>query len=209
MITKTNIQPGDVFSVAGRGLSGWLNEHGTVTKSGQHTKRFHFGLIADPVYNLDGQLIDFETRESISKGPSALRFFAGYTGKDIELYRLPGITPELGLSMVRSVSLIGQAGYGYKDFFKAALDVFCLIMALQFPPYEAKQFRISAGPEYICTELVAYAARQISKPVEAPDDLDEWDIPVVYLEAIEQGRLNRPYYRGDLTDIVPGGNNAG
>ena len=85
------IWPGDFFSTAGTGVSGWANQKLTCTPKGSHTDRFHFGVVADPVLNAQGQFVDFETRESIYKGPSTLRFFRRYMDEDIELYRLPGI----------------------------------------------------------------------------------------------------------------------
>lgn len=204
------IQTGDFFSTPGKGFTGWLNEKGTITPAGRalpkaewkshQTKRFHFGVIADTVYDTDGNLVDYETRESISKGPSTLRFFERYAGQDIELYRLPGITPEEGVRLVRSISLIGDKPYGFKDFIAAGFDAFTLCLMGQFPPYTPEQFYFSRNDAYICTEIPAFGADQIGKPVEPPGHPDLWDIPVLYLQAIEEGRLIR-YYKGDLKDL--------
>jgi hypothetical protein len=196
----TSIWTGDFFSTRGKGLTGWANQHLTRTPLGNHTDRFHFGVIADPVYDADGRLVDFETRESIAKGPSTLRFFERYLGQDIELYRLPGITIEEGRRLVRSISRIGMKGYGYRDFLEAGADVFCLLITLQFPPYTADQLKVSANPDYICTEIPAYGARNIGKPIEPPQHPDVWVIPIVYLQAIEEGRL-KMYYKGNLRDL--------
>lgn len=194
------IWTGDFFSTRGRGPTGWANQRLTKTPSGHHTDRFHFGVIADPVLDEDGAFVDVETRESIAKGPSTLRFFERYLGQDVELYRLPGITIEEGIRLVRSISKIGVCGYGFKDFLQASLDVFCLLMALQFPPYTPEQFRVSQNSAYICTEIPAYGAREIARPIEPPDFPDLWVIPALYLQAIEEGRLLM-YYKGDLRDL--------
>jgi hypothetical protein len=196
----TDIWAGDYYSIEGKGLSGWINEHGTKTPLGSHTKEFHFGIIGDAVYNSDGNFVDFETRESIAKGPSTLRFFKQYTGKQVSLYRIPNITREENIRAMRSISLIGDKGYGFKDFALCIIDVAMLCTTLQFPPYTPEQFNVSRNDEYICTELPAYAANSIGKNIEPPEKLNLWDIPVLYLQAIEEGRLTR-YYKGDLKDI--------
>jgi hypothetical protein len=196
----TIIWSGDFFSTAGKGITGWVNQHLTKTPIGNHTDRFHFGIIADPVMDAEGKFVDFETRESIAKGPSTLRFFERYLSQDVELYRLPGISIEEGIRLVRSISQIGMCGYGYKDLLQAGLDVFCLVMALQFPPYTPEQFKISANDDYICTELPAYGANKIGKSIEPPNFLRCWNIPAVYLQAIEENRLVR-YYKGDLREL--------
>jgi len=194
------IAAGDIFSTKGKGISGWLSEHGTKTLKGSHTNRFHFGIIADPIYSTSGKIIDYETRESISKGPSTLRFFEKYNGKDIELYRISGLTKDEGLQLVRSISEIGDKSYGYKDIAIAAWDVFCLFMTMQFPPYTALQFKESSSDTYICTEIPAYGARKIGRPLESDGWEKVWVIPVVYLQAIEEGRLIK-YYKGNVIDL--------
>lgn len=162
------IWPGDFFSTAGTGVSGWANQKLTCTPKGSHTDRFHFGVVADPVLNAQGQFVDFETRESIYKGPSTLRFFRRYMDEDIELYRLPGITREEGVRLVRFISIIGDKGYGYVDFLKCGLDVLSLFSRGKFPPYTPEQFKVSQDSAYICTEIPAYGANEIGKPIEPP-----------------------------------------
>jgi hypothetical protein len=195
-----NIWPGDFFSTRRDDIIGRFASFMTKTPQGRRTRRFHFGVIADPVYNAYVHT-DFETRESISKGPSTLRFIERYRGQDIELYRLPGITHDEGIRLVRSISRIGDKGYGYADIFEAIGDVACLLLQGKLPPYTPAQFKFSKNDVYICTELPAYGARAIGKAVEPADDPDVWAIPAMYLQAIEEGRLVR-YYRGDLNDIV-------
>jgi hypothetical protein len=196
------ILPGDFFSTAGGGIIGWLNEHWTKTPHGSHTKRFHFGVISDTVLDKNGKFEDMETRESIWKGPSALRFLNRYYGQDIELYRLPDITKEEGERLALSISKIGDKGYGYKDFLQAFWDMIKLLICLKFPPYTADQLTTSASDVYICTEIPAYGANAIGKPIEPKDYRDVWVIPVVYLQAIEEGRLIM-YYKGNLEDLYP------
>jgi len=195
------IWPGDFFATKGKGITGWLNRVMTITPLGSHTDRFHFGVIADPVLDEFGQLIDFETRESISKGPSTLRFFERYRGHDIEIYRLPEITRDEGVRLIRSISKIGEKGYGFRDFLDAAVDVFQLLLTLQLPPYTPSQFMASTNSVYICTEIPAYGAWAIGKPIEPSNTPDLWDIPVLYLQAIEEGRLIR-YYKGNLEELM-------
>lgn len=194
------IWTGDFFATKGKGITGWANQHLTKTPLGNHTDRFHFGVIADPVLDAEGKFVDFETRESIAKGPSTLRFFERYMGQDIELYRLPSITIEEGRRLARSVSKIGMCGYGYRDFLECGVDVTCLLFTLKFPPYTPEQFKVSQNSAYICTELPAFAARAIGRPIEPPGQPDVWCIPAVYLSAIEDGRLTC-YYKGDLRDL--------
>jgi hypothetical protein len=143
---------------------------------------------------------DFETRESIWKGPSALRFFARYMGQDMELYRLVGMSKAEGRRLALSISNIGDRGYGYRDFLQAGADVARLMLSSKFPPYRADQFTFSANEVYICTEIPAYGADHIGKPIEPLGHRNMWDIPVVYLQAIEEGRLEL-YYKGDLRDL--------
>ena len=196
------IMPGDFFSTPGRGISGWLNRKMTCTPRGNHTDRFHFGVIDDPVFDADGYLLDFRTCESIWKGPSELRFFENYIkpSGDIELYRIPGITLDEGIRLAHSISTIGDKRYGFKDILEAALDVGRLLFTGNLPPYKPEQFLFSRNKEYICTEIPAYGADYIGKPIEPPGKPDLWDIPVLYLQAIEEGRLTM-YYKGDLRDI--------
>jgi len=194
------IEIGSTFSTRGKGISGWSSRELTCTPKGSHTDRFHFGVIADQILDGRGRFVDFETRESIWKGPSTLRFFERYMGEDIELYKLPDITEEEGVRSVRSISAIGDKGYGYEDLMKAGVDVLSLLAHGKFPPYTPEQLKVSQDSVYICTEIPAYAARAIGKPIEPPEYPDLWDIPAVYLQAIEEGRLIR-YYKGDLSDL--------
>jgi hypothetical protein len=205
-----DIWTGDFFSTSGKSITGWINEKCTITPIGQslpksqwkdhQTKRFHFGIIADEIYDKEGKFVDFETRESIKKGPTFLRFFDRYAGQDVELYRIPNITREEGIRLVRSISTVGEAGYGFKDFGALALDAFMNIMGLQFPPYTPSQLRLSSNGVYICTELPALGAFSIGKPIEPPEGQNYPDIPVIYLQAIEEGRLIK-YYSGKLEPI--------
>ncbi len=197
---ETMIRIGDFFATKGSGISGWANEHLTCTPRGSHTDRYHFGVIAHPVLDDKGNFVDFETRESISKGVSPLRFFERYAGQDIELYRIKGITKLEGLRLATSISKIGMTGYGYADFFQAFLDVGRLLITGNFPPYTPEHFIFSRNNKYICTEIPAYGANEIGKSIEPPNQPDLWDIPVIYLQAIEDGKLVR-YYKGDLNDI--------
>lgn len=197
---KIEVLPGDFFSTAGSGVLGWLNEKMTKTPKGSHTKRLHFGIISETVLNKDGRFEEIETRESIWKGPSILRFFKRYLDQDVELYRLPDITREEGTRMALSISKIGDKGYGYIDYLQALWDIIKLVFRLKFPPYTADQLETSASNEYICTELAAYGANAIGKPIEPKDHLDVWVIPVVYLQAVEEGRL-KMYYKGNLKDL--------
>jgi hypothetical protein len=193
------ILPGDFFSTKGKGITGWINEKGTITSIGkslpknewkfEQTDRFHFGIIADEILDENGKCIDYETRESISKGPSVLRFFDRYEGQDIELYRIPEITQEERIRLIRSISTVGAAGYGFKDFIELAIDTFMNIMSLEFPPYTPAQLKSSRNNTYICTELPALGAFSIHKPIEPSDGLDYPDIPIIYLQAIEEKRL--------------------
>lgn len=191
---------GDFFSIEGKGFSGWMNTNLTKTPRGSHTKEFHFGVIADPIYDAAGNFIDFETRESLSKGPACCRLFERYMRKQVTLYRLPRVIEEENMLAMRSISTIGAAPYGFKDFLVAAADVIMLMFSLQFPPYTPEQFKVSRNKAYLCTELPAFAANSIHKNIEPPDDLDVWDIPALYLQALEEGRLTK-YYKGDLKDL--------
>jgi hypothetical protein len=197
MIPNVKIWSGDYFSTEGGGFTGWLNEHGTKTPLGSHTKEFHFGIIADPIYDAVGNFVDFETRESISKGPSYQRFYEKYIGKSISLYRLPGVTQEENIRGMREISKVGDKKYGFTDFLLCGMNVAELLLMLQFPPYTPEQFHVMRNNEYICTELPAMAANAIGKNIEPPGHLNLWDIPVLYLQAIEEGRLVR-YFKGVL-----------
>jgi len=186
---------GDGFSIENHNLMGKVNHYGTMTPSGSKTWEYHFGMIADPVFGEQGDFVDFETRESISKGPATLRFFKQYRDQVVTMYRIPDMTEKQSLEMLRYVSEIGERPYGYKDFLEAGLDVSRLLLTLNLPPYTADQLRVSQNDDYLCTELYAYAARRAGRPVEAPGRKRVWDIPVVYLQAEEEGRLKR-YYKG-------------
>jgi len=190
------IWPGDFFSIENHSFMGWINHKFTCTPKGTHTWEYHFGVIADPIRDFDGNIVDWETRESIGKGPTVLRL-SRYMGQVITLYRIPGITPGEAEALVRSISQIGDKGYGYSDFLQAFLDVFWLLVRFNFPPYTPSQFRFSANDEYICTEIPAFGARVIGKPIEPPDEPYLWDIPAVYIQAVEEGRLEL-YYKGLL-----------
>lgn len=190
--------PGHIFSTPGKGISGWIAQNLTVTPSGQHTDRFHFGVIGDPIQGPDGKIYEYETRESLYKGPSCDRFFEQYMDEeDIEMYRVPGLTLELGIRAVRSTSKIGHAFYGYKDFIVLFWDAANNMFHGKFPPYTSQQLKYSADSEYICTEEAAYAMRAIDKPIEPPGQEEIWDIPTVYRQAEEEARLFR-YYKGPV-----------
>ena len=195
------IWTGDIFSTPNQGLLGLVNEKFTITPNGNHTGREHFGIIGRPLFDKDGNFIDFETHESINKGVATLRFFARYSGQDIELYRIKGITMEEGIRLADSISEIGACRYGYRDYWEAFIDVISLMFIGKFPPYRADQFGYSKNDKYICTECAAYGARRIDKPIEPPDNLHIWVIPVVWLQALEEGRLML-YYKGDLKNML-------
>ncbi len=194
----TGILPGDFFGIKGSGVLKCLSSKMTKTPSGTHTDLVHFGVIADKIYNEYGHFVDFETRESISKGPSTLRFFERYIGQEVELFRIPEISMYDATRLIRSISSIGDKGYGYRDFLNVIVDLGRLLLSGKFPPYTADQFKVSANDKYICTEIPAYGARNIDKPIEPPTSPNVWDIPVVYTQAVEEGRLIR-YYKGTLT----------
>ncbi len=194
------LRPLDIFATKGGGITGWASYHLTITPSGLHTDRFHFGIIGHPVFDEYGRFVDFETRESIDKGPSNSRFFQYYMGSDIEIYRVPGITMEEAYRGVLSTSSIGRAHYGYQDFVILVWDAVDNMFHLKFPPYTSQQLKYSANDVYICTEEAAYAVSSIGKPIEPPGQERIWDIPTVYLQALEEGRIAK-WYKGDLRDL--------
>ncbi len=195
------IWPSDIFAIKGAGLLGWTAKNLTITPSGHHSDRVHFGVIGHPVFDDGGYFVDYETRESLGKGPTNSRFFLYYLGKDVEIYRTPGITKEQAMEAVLSTSLIGRASYGYIDFMLMMADAGRLMLHGEFPPYIAQQLKYSANDAYICTEEAAYTRRAINKPVEPPGQENIWDIPTVYLQALEEGRLEM-VYKGDLKDLA-------
>jgi len=182
------IWPGDIFATKGKGIWGWASRNLTKSPSGRHTDRYHFGIIGHPVFE-DGKFVDFETRESLDKGPSCARFFAEYAEDDIEFYRAPDITEKIGLSAVLYTSEIGRKDYGYIDFLYLIADAVRLMLHFKFPPYTSQDLRYSANDKYLCTEEAAYAMKRIKRPIEPPGQEEIWDIPTVYLQAIEDGRL--------------------
>ncbi len=192
------IKPGDIFATKGRGFTGWVAEHLTKTPSGTHTDRFHFGIIGDPVFE-NGKFIDYETRESLSKGVSCARFFKQYFGKDVELYKVVGIRGKRE-QMVRATSEIGTCGYGYWDFVCLVWDALNLILRGKLPPYTSQQLKYSANDVYICTEVPGFAMRKIGCPLEPEDSPRIWDIPTVYKQAEEEMRLIR-YFKGTLPSL--------
>jgi hypothetical protein len=194
------IWPCDIFATKGEGIVGWASYHLTKTPSGLHTDRFHFGVIGHPVFDKCGRFVDFETRESIDKGPSCARFFEIYLGSDIEIYRSPGITKEEAYRGVLSTSAIGRAKYGYKDFVILVWDAVDNMFHRKFPPYTSQQLKYSANDVYICTEEAAYAYRNMDRPIEPPSQERIWDIPTVYRQALEEGRLAK-WYKGNLRDL--------
>ncbi len=179
---------------------GWTSKNLTITPSGQHSDRVHFGVIGHPVFDENWKFVDFETRESLGKGPSCARFFEYYLGSDVELYRLPGITKEEAIRGVLSSSAIGRKAYGYIDLAILGYDAVANMLHGEFPPYTSQQLKYSANDDYICTEEAAYIARVIKRAIEPPGQERIWDIPTVYLQAVEEGRLIR-YYKGDLRDL--------
>lgn len=194
---------GDIFSTANSGTLGWLNYHMTKTPSGARPTREHFGVIGKAIYDQNRKFIDFETRESIGKGVASLRFFKQYMGKDIEIYRITDITIEEGIRSYDSISYIGDAKYGYIDYAEAIWDFLSLMVGSLFtvrPPFIANQLKVSQNDKYICTECAAYGPRQIGKPIESKGWENVWVIPVIYLQALEEGRLQL-IYKGDLHDL--------
>jgi len=195
------IWPGDIFATKGKGITGWASRTLTKSPSGRHTDRYHFGIIGHPVFDKEGNFVDFETRESLGKGPSCARFFDEYMNSDIEIYRASNITRAEGLRAVLSTSLIGRKDYGYIDFLYLIADAVRLMCHWHFPPYTSQDLRYSANDKYLCTEEAAYAMRAIEKPIEPPGQLEIWDIPTVYLQAIEEGRLQFRRHFNNLLKI--------
>lgn len=147
------LQPGDIFMTNGSGLSGWASEHLTIP----HTKHFHHGLIGDAVWDYAwDKIIDYETRESISKGPSCNRL-SNYNGVYLEIYRVKNAAAFQKEDAVRATSLIGQYPYDYQLFLALFFDVIRLVLSGHRPPYRADQFKFTQGHRFICTAEVAWA----------------------------------------------------
>jgi hypothetical protein len=147
------IWSGDPFSTKGKGVSGWASRELTIP----HTSEFHFGIIGPAIFDRDSNFVDFETRESIDKGPSVGRFFRDYGNSIVKLYRVTDATLEDGKFAIMSTSEIGRSHYDYMLLAVLGWDVVSLLFTMQFPPYRAEQLSYSSNHDYICTEEVDYA----------------------------------------------------
>jgi len=194
------LHPADIFATKGEGIVGYASKNFTKTPYGGHTDRIHFGLIGLPKFDILGGFTDFTTGESICKGPALSTFFEHYMGSDIEIYRMPGISIKDGVAIFLEVSSIGRKDYGYYDYVLLTADAVRLMFHFKFPPYTAQQLKYSANDEYLCTEEVAYAYRKRKHQIEPRGYEKIWVIPTVYLQAVEEGRLEK-WYHGDLTDL--------
>lgn len=188
------IRKGLVFSTAGTPPLGSLSE--MLFKP--HTNRFHFGLIAD--YVADDA--DWEVRESVGKGVALARLFLDYTGYDVEIYEIVGLTIAEEEAMVREISKFGRCSYDYLLGLKLFADVVKLVLTGHFPPWKPSQFKYTRNNAFWCTEAVNEAALSIGKPI-VPVGI--YPLPAMFRQAELDGKLGR-LYKGDLADLQPAPN---
>ena len=200
------IPPGACVATKKKGISGWFLEHFFTPR----TDRVHHFIIRDYIPDFD----DYEFIESIhiglfGKGITHGYLFKEYEGKDVEIYVVNGIAPELARKAPLELIRYGKSPY---DFFLIAnvllqipwVFLRTLIKERRFRKFRASDFRYKSDSAFLCTEVYWHAYNLVGVNVIPPGVLP---LPSAYKEALNNGVM-KLYFKGILSrdaeaDIEP------
>lgn len=168
---------GDIFAVKGSGPSGWASQNLLLPR----TDRYHHGILGDYISRED----DWVVLESIFKGPTVGRL-SWYRGKDLEIYRPVGATPEDGRRAAAEATRWGRAPYDYLLIARLALAYLRFHLddlPMRRPHYWELHYVEDSA--FICTEL-AYRAWAWFEPPVIPRGPP---LPQAFKDALDAGRL--------------------
>ena len=191
------IPPGACVATKKKGISGWFLEHFFTPR----TDRVHHMIIRDYVHEID----DYEFIESIhigllGKGITHGYLFKEYEGKDVEIYVVNGIAPELARKAPLELIRYGKSPY---DFFLIAnvllqipwVFLRTLIKERHFRKFRANDFRYKSDSAFLCTEVYWHAYNLVGVNVIPPGVLP---FPSAYKEALDNGVM-KLYFKGILS----------
>lgn len=200
------IPPGACVATKKKGIPGWFLEHFFTPR----TDRVHHFIIRDYIPDFD----DYEFIESIhiglfGKGITHGYLFKEYEGKDVEIYVVNGIAPELARKAPLELIRYGKSPY---DFFLIAnvllqipwVFLQTLIKERRFRKFRANDFRYKSDSAFLCTEVYWHAYNLVGVNVIPPGVLP---FPSAYKEALDNGVM-KLYFKGILSrdaevDIEP------
>jgi len=191
------IPPGACIATKKKGISGWFLEHFFTPR----TDRVHHFIIRDYIPDFD----DYEFIESIhigvfGKGITHGYLFKEYEGKDVEIYVVNGIAPELARKAPLELIRYGKSPY---DFFLIANVLLqipwvllrTLIKERRFRKFRANDFRYKSDSAFLCTEVYWHAYNLVGVNVIPPGVLP---FPSAYKEALDNGVM-KLYFKGILS----------
>jgi len=191
------IPPGACIATKKKGIPGWFLENFFTPR----TDRVHHFIIRDYILDFD----DYEFIESIhiglfGKGITHGYLFNEYEGKDVEIYVVNGIAPELARKAPLELIRYGKSPY---DFFLIANVLLqipwvllrTLIKERRFRKFRANDFRYKSDSAFLCTEVYWHAYNLVGVNVIPPGVLP---FPSAYKEALDNGVM-KLYFKGILS----------
>ncbi len=187
---------GACVATKGKGINGWLQEH----FFNPRTDRVHHILIRGFVKEVD----DYEFIESIrigilGKGIRHGYLFEEHGGKDVEIYTVNTIDPELARRAPLEIIRYGKSTY---DFF-LIMSVFAQapwvilrnwIKERRFRRFRASDFRYKPDTSFLCTEVYWHAYHLVGVDIIP---LGVLPFPSAYKEALNNGVI-KLYFKGIL-----------
>lgn len=190
------IPPGACVATKKKGISGWFLENFFSPR----TDRVHHILIRDYVPEID----DYEFIESVhiglfGKGISHGYLFEEYEGKDVEIYIVNGIAPELARKAPLELIRYGKSPYDFALIFKVLAQIPWvifrnLIKERHFRKLRANDFRYKSDSAFLCTEVYWHAYHLVGVNIVPPGVLP---FPSAYKEALNNGVI-KLYFKGIL-----------
>ena len=190
------IPPGACVATKKKGISGWFLENFFSPR----TDRVHHILIRDYVPGIG----DYEFIESVhiglfGKGISHGYLFEEYEGKDVEIYIVNGIAPELARKAPLELIRYGKSPYDFALIFKVLAQIPWvifrnLIKERRFRKLRANDFRYKSDSAFLCTEVYWHAYHLVGVNIVPPGVLP---FPSAYKQALDNGVI-KLYFKGIL-----------
>jgi len=190
------IPPGACVATKKKGISGWLLEHFFSPR----TDRVHHILIRDYIPEID----DYEFIESIrigilGKGIRHGYLFEEYEGKDVEIYTVKGVVPELARRAPLELIRYGKSLYDFALIFKVLAQIPWIVIRNligehRFRKFRADDFRYESDSAFLCTEVYWHAYHLVGVNILPPGVLP---FPSAYKEALNNDVI-KLYFKGIL-----------
>jgi len=178
---KMKYQHGDIFGVPSDSFLGIANK----AVFSPHTDLYHFGIIADYIYDEE----DYVILESSAKGISVGRL-SWYQTYRVFRFADPEIAT-LGVKACQKLTMYGRARYDYALFLKifiGCLTVWLGQILTGHKPTAIKPVQLPYGvnSRFICTEAANLAWKIVGYPIIPKDTIP---LPAGFIKALNNGLL--------------------